>query len=41
VEVKGRKGVVEQVGAVETLLRDDTAAWSIPNAILLEETVPR
>jgi hypothetical protein len=41
VEVAGRSGVVERVGTVETLLRDDERAWSIPNARLLEEIVLR
>ncbi len=41
VEVAGRSGVVERVGSVETLLRDEERAWSIPNARLLEEIVLR
>ncbi|MBZ0269815.1 hypothetical protein K8I85_16820 [bacterium] len=41
VEVNGRKGVVERVGVVETLLHEGAQAWSIPNAVLLEETVLR
>lgn len=41
VEVVGRRGVVERVGPVDTLLRDDAGAWSIPNARLLEEVVAR
>ncbi len=41
IEVAGRRGVVERVGAVETLLRDEERAWSIPNGRLLDEIVLR
>ena len=41
VEVEGRRGVVERVGAVETLLRDEERAWSVPNARLLDQVVIR
>jgi small-conductance mechanosensitive channel len=41
VEVAGHRGVVERVGAVDTLLRHDGRAWSIPNQRLLEEIVLR
>lgn len=41
VEVAGRSGTVERVGAVETRFRDEAGAWSLPNARLLEETVER
>lgn len=41
IEVDGRRGVVERVGAVDTLLRDESGAWSIPNARLIEEVVVR
>lgn len=41
VEVDGRRGIVERVGAVDTLLRNDAGAWSIPNARLIEEVVAR
>jgi hypothetical protein len=41
VEVAGRRGVVERVGAVDTLLRDEERAWSIPNSRLLDEIVLR
>jgi hypothetical protein len=41
VEVGERRGVVEQVGPVATLLRDGERAWSIPNARLLDEIVQR
>jgi hypothetical protein len=41
VEVAGHRGVVERVGAIETLLRSEERAWSIPNSRLLEEIVLR
>jgi hypothetical protein len=41
VEIQGHKGSVERVGPVETLLRDGQRAWSIPNAVVMEETVIR
>jgi hypothetical protein len=41
IEVDGRRGVVERVGAVDTLLRNESGAWSIPNARLMEEVVVR
>lgn len=41
VEVDGRRGRVERVGAIETILRDDERAWSVPNAQLLERVVGR
>lgn len=41
IEVAGRRGIVERVGAVDTLLRDDSGAWTIPNGRLLEEIVVR
>jgi hypothetical protein len=41
IEVAGRRGVVERVGAIDTLLRDDERAWSIPNGRLLDEIVLR
>ena len=41
VEVEGRRGTVERVGAIDTLLRDDERAWSIPNARLLDTTIGR
>lgn len=41
VEVEGRRGVVERVGSVETLLRNAEHAWSIPNARLLEQIIQR
>jgi hypothetical protein len=41
VEIGSRRGVVERVGATETLLRDGENSWSIPNGRLLEEIVDR
>ena len=41
VEVAGQRGVVERVGAVDTLVRDGERTWSIPNGRLLEEIVIR
>jgi len=41
VEVGGRRGFVDRVGAVDTLLRGDDGSWSIPNARLLDEIVVR
>ena len=39
VEVDGRRGEVEQVGPVHTVLRDDKGAWSVANGQLLEEKI--
>jgi len=41
IDVCGRQGTVERVGATDTLLRDGERSWSIPNAQLLEEIVGR
>jgi hypothetical protein len=41
VEVGGRRGLVERVGPVDTLLRSDDGSWSVPNAQLLEHVVLR
>lgn len=41
VEIDGRRGVIERVGAVETTLRSDENSWTIPNAQLLETVVVR
>lgn len=40
-EVSGRKGTVDRVGPVETLLRDGGASWSVPNGALLDATIGR
>lgn len=41
VEIGERRGVVERVGSVDTLLRDGERAWSISNGRLLDEIVQR
>lgn len=41
VEVAGERGLVERVGAVDTLLRNENRAWTVPNAQLLEHVVGR
>jgi len=41
VEVDGRRGIVERVGAIDTLFRDGEESWSIPNAKLLDLVVKR
>jgi len=39
VEVGGRKGVVDHVGAVSTVFKKGDHSWSVPNAVLLEDVV--
>ena len=41
VQIGERRGVVQRVGATETLLRDGDVQWSVPNGRLLEEVVVR
>lgn len=41
VEIGGRRGFVDRVGAIDTLLRGDDGSWTIPNAQLLDEIVVR
>lgn len=41
VEVQGKKGRVERVGPVDTLIRSDDRSWSIPNGALIDETIER
>jgi len=41
VEIAGQWGVVERVGALDTLVRGEAASWSIPNGKLIEEIVTR
>jgi hypothetical protein len=41
VEVRGERGVVERVGATDTVMRNGERSWSVPNAHLLEEVVVR
>lgn len=40
-EVGGRRGLVERVGPVDTLLKDNERSWSIPNGALLDEVIYR
>lgn len=41
IEVDGERGVVERVGAIDTLLRNGDRRWSVPNAHLLERVIMR
>lgn len=41
VEIEGRRGLVERVGPVDTLVRGDAESWSVPNAQLLDHIVVR
>jgi small-conductance mechanosensitive channel len=41
VEVEGERGVVERIGATDTLLRNGERVWSVPNAKLLNLVVAR
>jgi hypothetical protein len=41
IEIDGRRGLVDRVGAVNTLLRSEDRIWSVPNAQLLEHIVLR
>ncbi len=41
IEIDGQRGVVERVGAIDTLLRTDEHSWSIPNGKLIESTLIR
>jgi small-conductance mechanosensitive channel len=41
VEIEGRRGVVQRIGATDTLLRNGAESWSIPNAQLIERVVTR
>lgn len=41
VETANRRGRVERIGSVDTLFRDAEGSWSVPNAILLNETLVR
>jgi hypothetical protein len=41
VEIAGRRGVVELIGPVCTVLRNGDGSWSIPNAQLLDQIVVR
>jgi hypothetical protein len=39
VEVAGRAGVVDRVGAVSTVFKKGDRSWSVPNAALLEDVI--
>lgn len=41
VEVDGERGVVERIGATDTVLRNGERSWSVPNALLLNRVVVR
>lgn len=41
VEIRGRRGTVERVGAVDTLFFDGEKRWSVPNSNILEDEVIR
>jgi hypothetical protein len=41
IEVGGRKGRVERIGPIGTLIRNGESAWSIPNMTLLREMIGR
>jgi hypothetical protein len=41
IEAEGRRGVVERIGATDTVLRDGDESWSVPNATLLGWVVKR
>ena len=41
IEIDGQRGVVERVGAIDTLVHDEERTWSIPNGKLLDKTVIR
>lgn len=41
IEIDGQRGMVERVGAVETLLRGEDRVWTVPNGQLLDRVVVR
>ena len=41
VEIDGVRGIVERIGATDTLLRNGDRRWSVPNGQLLERVVTR
>ena len=41
VEIDGRKGQVENVGSVDTLIKDPERSWSVPNGTLLDAVILR
>jgi len=40
-EFDGRRGIVERVGPVDTLVKDQERSWSIPNGALLDQVIGR
>ena len=41
VEIDGERGIVERIGATDTLLKNGDKRWSVPNGQLLERVVVR
>jgi small-conductance mechanosensitive channel len=41
IEIDGERGIVERIGATDTLLKNGDRRWSVPNAQLLERVVVR
>lgn len=41
ITVEGQRGLIEEIGAVDTRLRSDEQCWTVPNARLLEQIVIR
>jgi hypothetical protein len=41
VEISGERGVVDRVGATDTVLRSGDRSWSVPNGKLIGEIVIR
>jgi small-conductance mechanosensitive channel len=41
IEIGGHRGLVERVGAVDTLLRSDDRVWTVPNGQILDLIVVR
>lgn len=41
IEIDGHRGLVERVGAVDTLIRSDDRVWTVPNGQLLDRVVVR
>ena len=41
IQIGGRRGVVQRVGATDTLLREGDVLWSIPNGQLIDEIIVR
>jgi hypothetical protein len=41
IELEGRRGVIERIGTVDTVVRGDADTWSVPNGRLLDAVVGR